>query len=540
MAIYYLDSVSGDDNQSGTTENLAWQTLNAVQSHSFTSGDVIKLKRGSLFNHAVTFSHGGTYTMLIVNTGGLTFEDYGTGDIPIISGEANGMMPMNWISAFGSKDNMTFRNIKFFNPGDDGSYRILMNTENCNGWLLENCHFDCNHVWSGTKKVSCLTQQSGSDSWQIRNNIFENTTPSDTTAPRGNEHGIYLGGSYNIVEYNIVRNCYGQGILFNSPNDMYDNIARYNWVENTGSGIVEAGGTRTLIHNNIIITPDGSYENTAVGIVLRSTWAGDSAYIRKSVDAKIYHNTVIAKTPADGKSVIAFQMQSGTAGDPISGAEIKNNIFYAEAKGTGNIWYLYSSAVNLNLPTFNNNVYYAIADAPIWFIDDPSFPNETTFAGWQAHPDSPDPDSINVDPQFTDYGNHDFSIPTGSPAKDIGVKAYDHSLVWLNTDYPQNTRDATPDIGAYEFISEALPIITKDTTPRVCLNIEASGFTTAQWYKDGVIMAGETSLSYQSADLVLGHNSTYYCKISGGGEEVNSIPMKVTYDSAGLNYSMII
>ena len=50
----------------------------------------------------------------------------------------------------------------------------------------------------------------------------------------------------------------------------------------------------------------------------------------------------------------------------------------------------------------------------------------------------------NQDPKFTDAFNGDYSLDAGSPAIDQGISGV------LNVDFNGNSRDATPDLGAFE------------------------------------------------------------------------------------------
>ena len=47
--IYYIDSSSGDDTNSGTNPDSPWQTLEAVNNHKFSPGDKILFKAGSRY-----------------------------------------------------------------------------------------------------------------------------------------------------------------------------------------------------------------------------------------------------------------------------------------------------------------------------------------------------------------------------------------------------------------------------------------------------------------------------------------------------------
>lgn len=74
---YYVDSLGGDDNNAGTAENKAFQTLDKVNELDLEPGDTVLLKKGSVFeNQALKF----------------TKEDSGTAEAPVrisVYGEGN-------------------------------------------------------------------------------------------------------------------------------------------------------------------------------------------------------------------------------------------------------------------------------------------------------------------------------------------------------------------------------------------------------------------------------------------------------------------
>ena len=68
-------SAAGNDANDGLTTVTAWQTLSKVNGYSFTSGDVILFRRGDSF-----------YDNIVVPGGNLSFDAYGSGAKPIITG----------------------------------------------------------------------------------------------------------------------------------------------------------------------------------------------------------------------------------------------------------------------------------------------------------------------------------------------------------------------------------------------------------------------------------------------------------------------
>lgn len=73
---YYVDSLNGDDSNSGSSENSPWKTLDKVSNIIFQPGDSIYFKRGSSYEGCVTINGEGTARHPI------TISAYGTGGAP--------------------------------------------------------------------------------------------------------------------------------------------------------------------------------------------------------------------------------------------------------------------------------------------------------------------------------------------------------------------------------------------------------------------------------------------------------------------------
>lgn len=84
LATNYYVANSGDDDNAGTSEGAAWQTLHKVSTYSlspgFMAGDSIFLKRDDTWNDSLRFYSSGAVGNPIV------FAPYGTGNNPIITG----------------------------------------------------------------------------------------------------------------------------------------------------------------------------------------------------------------------------------------------------------------------------------------------------------------------------------------------------------------------------------------------------------------------------------------------------------------------
>ena len=76
---YYLDAISGNDGYDGLSPSFAWKTLAKINATVFNPGDVILFQRGQTF-----------YGSLRPAANGITYDAYGTGTQPVISG----LMPL--------------------------------------------------------------------------------------------------------------------------------------------------------------------------------------------------------------------------------------------------------------------------------------------------------------------------------------------------------------------------------------------------------------------------------------------------------------
>lgn len=76
---YHVDSVNGNDSNSGTSPSAPWQTVAAVNSHGFRPGDQVLFLRGRFWREALNIKSSGAPGNPIV------FGAYGSGLRPIIS-----------------------------------------------------------------------------------------------------------------------------------------------------------------------------------------------------------------------------------------------------------------------------------------------------------------------------------------------------------------------------------------------------------------------------------------------------------------------
>jgi hypothetical protein len=203
---YYIDSISGSDDNSGSSENSPWQTIEKVSSMTFQPGNNIYFKRGSSFSGCVTINGNGTADNPI------TISAYGNGSAP------------SFTNANVDDNNGNAMRVR-------GDYQIVENLYfhfTASAW--DESGFE--QVWS----VGALHVSLGYDHVLIRNNEFANNAkaiqsyseysiitqnyihdgnPAQSngflSTPYWGPIGIHLGIGNQEVSYNTIENMYIAG-----------------------------------------------------------------------------------------------------------------------------------------------------------------------------------------------------------------------------------------------------------------------------------------------------------------------------------------
>ncbi len=233
--VYYLDAVSGSDQNNGTAESSAWKTLAKASSLQLKAGDRLLLKCGQTFEGELEVTGKGTASERI------EVGSYGTGDKPIVKGYDQSKYA---VRVFNS-DYLTVSGLEIVNTGRDrlagrtgikvectdygishgicisdlyihdvngslsknaggGSAILVENGGNSiascfQGLLIENCHIkDCARnamIWSGYWERSNWLPSTGV---VVRGNLIEGV-PGDGIVP--------IGCDGCLIEYNVMRDC---------------------------------------------------------------------------------------------------------------------------------------------------------------------------------------------------------------------------------------------------------------------------------------------------------------------------------------------
>ncbi len=90
---YYIDTLSGNDNNIGTSPGQAWETIDKVNSIVFQPGDSILFHRGHSWKGKISINYSGNSAQPIV------FSSYGLGEYPIIKGSTKADSTSFWINS---------------------------------------------------------------------------------------------------------------------------------------------------------------------------------------------------------------------------------------------------------------------------------------------------------------------------------------------------------------------------------------------------------------------------------------------------------
>ncbi|ABC91994.1 polysaccharidase protein [Rhizobium etli CFN 42] len=262
MTVYYVNSVTGSDYNSGTGESSAFATLSAVEALKLNPGDSVLLAAGSVFNEQFDLKYSGTVSAPI------TIGSYGIGDAPVIHSSNNGI--------HGSKaSNIIVENIKIADTGANAIY-----AGSVSNWIIRNVEVS-NTGLSGkagslsfqssqniTIENSILTGVHGDGIWMdnvkgvtLVNNTVTNSQGSVADA-------IQLNNSSNILikdnhlEQTETNSAKGVLVLIRAQ----DAVVEGNTLVGGGFGLSAQAGTNIAIHDNDISGYGGYSWSYGIGL----------------------------------------------------------------------------------------------------------------------------------------------------------------------------------------------------------------------------------------------------------------------------------
>lgn len=424
--VCYVDSVNGNDINSGLTPSSPLKTQSAVGPNCM----VVRFKRGSRFDEK-----------LVIQTKVKVYTNYGEGDLPkfvvpstplsgpVISTASVSGITIDGLYLEGARGDGTSGNIFYGICAFLGPKSRILNSEitSCNiGAMLtgEGSLFQGNYVHDLV--------------------IGLEGAPNADPSTLGGAEGIFINASNNEVSYNTFVNCSG-------PAD---------WLFETAAcdgGAVEitAGACGTI--SNVKIHHNYAYDSC--GFLQIGTLAGDCKGVVKNSD--IYQNLSV------DSAWMGFLQVNNTDFANIHYYN-NTNVQRADSPGAGNLWILYAGApsdptVGELLPgtVFLTNNLFVFDDVTV--SGDPIDPNFEQTDNLVIYTADENPGFINID------GNSetDFDLTAESPAVNAGTVVAGNNLDFINRIVADPS--GLPDVGAFEHGSSRLGCIPSRSPVKVKL-----------------------------------------------------------------------
>jgi hypothetical protein len=202
---YYIDSVNGNDGNSGTSSSQPWQTIPKIQSTALSAGDGVLFARGSSYNQCYYVDYSGA------SGSPITIGTYGTGAAPAFTNatfvQGNFGNCIRIRSDFVTVDGLYFYSTAAvagdpnqYSPGDGplvwqlGAVNIESGCDNC---VVQNCEFyDC---------VAAIRTR-GQFTVAQYNNIHDCSRVMVPFSGNWGPLGIWMGNDHQTANNNIIRN----------------------------------------------------------------------------------------------------------------------------------------------------------------------------------------------------------------------------------------------------------------------------------------------------------------------------------------------
>ncbi|WHO75202.1 right-handed parallel beta-helix repeat-containing protein [Rhizobium sp. BT03] len=262
MTIYYVNSATGSDRNSGTGQNSAFATLSKVESLTLKPGDSVLLAKGSVFNEQFDIKYSGTESAPI------KIGSYGTGAAPVIHSGGDGIH-----SLYAS--NIVIENLKISNTGGAAIYGgdvtnwTVRNVEIAKSGMSENAGAV---TFRSSKNVtvedSKISDVKGDGFWiekvsgvKLLNNTVTSASGSTADAVQINDSSsILIKG--NHLDQTDASSPKGVIALVRATNAVVED----NVLTGGGFGISAPGGKNVAIRDNDISGYHGYSWSFAVGL----------------------------------------------------------------------------------------------------------------------------------------------------------------------------------------------------------------------------------------------------------------------------------
>lgn len=414
-SICYVDSVNGDDTNSGLSPSEPVKTQEGIRSGC----KVARFKRGSRFNEP-----------LAIRSTIEVYTNYGDKDDPLpkfivpdepMSGPVISAIPPPTV------DSITIDGLYVAGARSDGTI------EHINGGI---CVFlGANSQFLNSEITDCevgamIIGENAVFKGNYVHDMILGIEPERGGDPNtaGGAEGIFVNASNNEIAYNTFINC----------------SAPVSWIE--GESSCDGGATEVTINacstvSNVNIHHNYSYNSC--GFTEISTSYGDCEVKGGFSNSQIYHNVSI------DSAWLGFLQVNNTDFENI---QFNNNtvVHHQDSTSAGLLWIIYTDYSSgwtggelLPQKVFLNNNLFVFDDVSTY--GDPIDENFAEKTNLLLYTEEHDPGFINID------GTHatDYDILSSSPAVDSGTYLGVDSLDFVNRSISES--NGAPDIGAFEY-----------------------------------------------------------------------------------------
>jgi len=575
---YYVDSVSGNDNNPGTSQSAPWQNLTKVNAVTFQPGDQILLKRGSVWNGQFLYPKGsGTAGSPIV------VDAYGTGAKPLINnnlvynvtldGNANSTAVFLYNQQYWEINNLEVTNNG--TPGDyvHGVYITAEETgqahnhvyiKNCdihdvsanlgrgtgrdkgknNGGIcfdvygdtvagtkfndilvdsctITNCGGSGIKTWSDQFNYQCHTPWTPITGFVARNNVLDHIDGDGVVAAM--TQGALM--EYNVVSWSHLRVSDPYVAIWNYESDdtvMQFNEAYLTQTDTDGQGFdIDDYTERTIVQYN--------YSHDNVGGFILIIGVPQARGKCGTCDNNIVRYNI---SQDDGAEIVKF------AGEPHHTDFYNNVIYHSGAAGKPVITDVFRLSLSYYTHAYNN-IFDTWADANFLQPDFENYPDfrhniiygNSDYSKWvSVYPDN----QWGVDPKLTAPGTGGtgrgtcggYMLQTGSPAINYGIWSDSSEMMGL----PGHPGPIGANHGSQDYFGNALPYPSGAPDTGAHETGGAGNPPVADF--SGNPTSGPAPLTVAFTDLSTNNPTSWSWTFGDGGTSAAQNPSH-TYNSAG-------
>jgi acetyl esterase/lipase len=551
-ADYFVDSSGGNDANSGTTSNAAWQSLSKVNATTFSPGDVIRFKAGGSWTGSLNPKGSGAPGNPII------IDQYGTGGKPLIDGNGvngTGTTGGGAVYLF-NQEYWEINNLEVINDAASDGERRGIHIAAANYGTVDHIHIKNCYVHNIRGRLSTtdgdlIAKRTGGI---IVETITDSSTPTrfndvlieGNTITTVRNQGIVAAGNrsgqsdYPLTPAWNTRRASNLIIRGNTISDVTKNalilrladstcLVEWNVCFNTAT--LDTGNTMfTAACDGVVFQFNEGYENHAgplgdhdgslydadlrsTSITFQYSYSHDNAH-------GLFWNYPSASGP-NSNIIVRYNISRNDRGNIFSfsgdsGGEattyIYNNTIYLPP-GSANL--VCDARSGIHTYYMSNNVFYILGAGVAYdFGSNTRFFDYNTFYGLHPASEPPDAHKLTSDPLLVAPGTGGnglaslagYQLQAGSPCIDSGAGiAGNGGRDFFGNPVPFNT---ATDRGAHEFMGAAatnLPpgILTGPQNQsvqagaNVAFNVAATGTAPLafQWRKNGGVILNETATS---------------------------------------------